>query len=82
MHGYELDLEKSGESFEFAGAGWGMIHDCSKSRAVQAISQVENRLRRHFVVMKAKLDEQLEKRIQQGELLVPNSIAKMAAASN
>jgi len=82
LHGYELDLEKSGESFEFAGAGWGMIHDCSKSRAVQAISQVENRMRRHFVVMKAKLDEQLEKRIQQGELLVPNSIAKMAASSN
>ena len=82
LHGYERELENGTQSFEFAGSGWGMNHDCSKNRAVQAISQVENRLRRHFVVMKAKLDAELEKRIQEGELFVPNSIAKMVQASN
>jgi len=82
LHGYEREHENGKTSFEFAGAGWGINHDCAKNRAVQAVSQIENRLRKHFYVMKAKLDAQLEKRIQEGDLLVPNSIAKMAAASN
>lgn len=82
LHGYEREHDNAVESLEFASAGWGMIHDCSKSRVVQAISQVENRLRKHFACMKSKLDGELEKRITEGELLVSNSIAKMAAASN
>lgn len=81
-HGYERGDENPAESFEYAGAGWGMAHDCSKARAVQAVSQVANRLRRHFLLLKTRLDSELEQRIKEGALLVPNSIAKLVAASN
>jgi hypothetical protein len=59
-----------------------MAHDCSKTRAVQAVSQNENRLRRQFLAERARLDSQLEERVKAGTLLLPNSLTKMVAASN
>jgi hypothetical protein len=78
-HGYESEQEGLAP---YAGAGWGMIHDCCKYRAVQAVSQVEHRRWRQFEALKARLDSGLEQRTKEGELLLPNSIAKMVAASN
>jgi hypothetical protein len=78
-HGYESEQEGVAP---YAGAGWGMIHDCSKYRAVQAVSQVEHRRWRQFEALKARLDSGLEQRTKEGELLLPNSITKMVAASN
>jgi hypothetical protein len=82
LHGYEREHERGTEGFEYGGAGWGMAHDCSKARAVQAVSQVEHRLRRQFLALKAMLDAQLEERVKAGTLLLPNSLTKLVAASN
>jgi len=82
LHGYERENESGGEGFEYCGAGWGMTHDCSKTRAVQAVSQVENRSRRQFHALKAVLDSQLEQRVKEGTLVVPKSLATLVAASN
>jgi hypothetical protein len=82
LHGYEREHEQGTEGFEYGGAGWGMAHDCSKARGVQAVSQVENRLRRQFLAFRAMLDSQLEERVKAGTLLLPNSLTKLIAASN
>ena len=82
LHGYEREHEQGNETFEYAGAGWGMSHDCSKTRAVQAISQVETRSRRQFLALRARLDFQLEQRLKAGTLLLPNSLTQLVAASN
>ena len=82
LHGYERAHERGTEGFEYGGAGWAMAHDCSKARAVQAVSQVENRLRRQFLALKAMLDAQLEERVKTGSLLLPNSLTKLVASSN
>jgi hypothetical protein len=82
LHGYEREQERGTEGFEYGGAGWGMAHDCSKARSVQAVSQVEHRLRRQFLALKAMLDSQLEQRVKEGAVLLPNSISKLVAASN
>jgi Sigma-70, region 4 len=82
LHGYERENEQRTEGFEYGGAGWGMAHDCSKARGVQAVSQVENRLRRQFLAFRAMLDSQLEERVKAGTLLLPNSLTKLIAASN
>ncbi len=82
LHGFEREHERGTEGFEYGGAGWGMVHDCSKARAVQAVSQVENRLRRQFLALRATLDSQLEQRVKEGTVLLPNSISKLVSASN
>jgi len=46
------------------------------------VGEVENRMRRQFLASKAMLDSQLEQRIKEGALLVPNSLTKLVAASN
>jgi hypothetical protein len=82
LHGYEREHERGSEGFEYAGAGWGMTHDCSKTRAVQAVSQVEERLRRQLVALRTKLDSRLEQRSGKGGLLLPNGITQIVPGSN
>lgn len=82
FHGYEREHENGNETFEYGGAGWAMTHDCTKSRSIQAVSQVENRLRRQFLTLKAQLDLKLERRLKEGVLLYPIGVTNMGGASN
>jgi hypothetical protein len=82
INGFEREHERGPEGFEYGGAGWAMNHDCSKARAVQAVAQVEDRLRRQFVALKAKLDLRLEQRARESNSLFPNTIPQIMQASN
>jgi len=66
-HGYEDQDKESSEKFEYGGAGWGFTHDCSKFKAVVALSQVEARTFRRFWALKKDLDVKLARPIPAGE---------------
>jgi hypothetical protein len=70
-HGFEQEHEHGQDQFHYAGAGWGFTHDASKSRALPALSQVEERTSRRFFALKKQLDAQLKERIERGQILPP-----------
>lgn len=81
-HGYDHEHNSGVEEAYYGGAGWGFIDDCSKARAVQAISQVEDRLRRRHIELKKQLDARLAERAAQQDPLTTLSPEKLVLAGN
>jgi hypothetical protein len=61
-HGTEPQHEKDQDPYYYAGPGWGVTHDCSKFRSLQAASQMEERLNRQYSVLEKRLNEDLAAR--------------------
>ena len=81
-HGFLHESENGVDEFHYEGAGWALTHDCSKARAVQAISQVEDRLRRRYAELKKQLDARLAERAAQQNSLTTLLPQKLVVAGN
>jgi len=57
VHGYEPGETNAG--CYYAGAGWGLTHDCTKARSLLILSQIEDRTYRQFRALKKDLDDRL-----------------------